>query len=154
MTCGVRNRASLDTEQLQLTLTALLPSPLRPTDMTDDRLADALYRLSEDTAWTACEGDLNQTLLWVYNLTPTTVRVGGTTASSYWEVSEDGLFQFEHSKDQRPDQPQVKVMLATLNPSKGFTCLPDTGSKRSQKRVKRSESPSREFRIPDCSAMR
>jgi transposase len=31
-------------------------------------------------------------------------------------VSEDGLFQFGHSKDHRPDLPQFKVLLATLDP--------------------------------------
>ncbi len=45
-----------------------------------------------------------------------TVRVDGTTASGYWEVTEDGLFQFGHSKDHRPDLPQITVMLATLDP--------------------------------------
>ena len=110
------NRVRPWAEQLQRTLTALLPSPLRPTDLTDDRLADVRYSLSEDTAWAACEGALNQHILRVYDLTPTTVRVDGTTASGYWEVSEDGLFQFGHSNDHRPDQPQLKVMLATLDP--------------------------------------
>ena len=46
----------------------------------------------------------------------TRVRLDSTTASGYWEVTEDGLFQFGHSKDRRPDLPQVKVMLATLDP--------------------------------------
>jgi transposase len=31
-------------------------------------------------------------------------------------VSEEGLFQFGHSKDHRPDLPQVKVMQAVLDP--------------------------------------
>ena len=31
-------------------------------------------------------------------------------------VSDDGLFQFGHSKDHRPDLPQVKVMQAVLDP--------------------------------------
>ena len=39
-----------------------------------------------------------------------------TTASGYWRVTEDGLFQFGHSKDHRPDLPQVKVMLSVLDP--------------------------------------
>lgn len=34
----------------------------------------------------------------------------------YWAVTEDGLFQFGHSKDQRPDLAPVKVMLAALDP--------------------------------------
>lgn len=110
------NRVRAWADQLQRTLTTLLPEPLRPTDLSDDRLADVLQALSDDAAWAACEGALNQRILRVYNLTPSTVRVDGTTASGYWEVTADGLFQFGHSKDHRPDQPQLKVMLATLDP--------------------------------------
>ena len=44
------------------------------------------------------------------------VRVDGTAASGSWEVTEDGLFQCGHRKDHRPDQPQVQVMRATLDP--------------------------------------
>lgn len=103
-------------DQLRATLDACLPSSLRPTDLTDDRLADLLRALSNDAAWAACEGALNAQTLRVYDLQPTTVRVDSTTASGYWSVTEDGLFQFGHSKDHRPDLPQVKVMLATLDP--------------------------------------
>jgi transposase len=110
------NRVRPWAERLQTTLNAALSTPLRPTDLTDDRLADLLHALSDDARWAACEDTLNQQLLRVYDLTPTTVRVDGTTASGYWQVSDDGLFQFGHSKDQRADQPQIKVMLATLDP--------------------------------------
>src|SRR5436305_14152 len=103
-------------DQLRATLDACLPSSLRPTDLTDDRLADLLRALSNDAAWAACEGALNAQTLRVYDLQPTTVRVDSTSASGYWSVTEDGLFQFGHSKDHRPDLPQVKVMLATLDP--------------------------------------
>jgi transposase len=103
-------------EQLPTTLASFLSAPLRPTDLTDDRLADVLRALSDDTRWAAYEAALNGNLLRVYDLHPTTVRVDSTTASGYWEVTEDGLFQFGHSKDHRPDLPQVKVMLATLDP--------------------------------------
>jgi transposase len=103
-------------DQLPTTLASFVPAPLRPTDLTDDRLADVLRALSDDTRWAAYEGALNGQLLRVYDLHPTTVRVDSTTASGYWEVTEDGLFQFGHSKDHRPDLPQVKVMLATLDP--------------------------------------
>jgi len=34
----------------------------------------------------------------------------------YATVSEGGLFQLGHSKDARPDLPQVKVMQAVLDP--------------------------------------
>jgi len=102
--------------QLQTTRNAALPTPLRPTDLTDDRLADVLHMLSDDAAWAACEGALNQRILRVYALTPTTVRVDGTTARGCWELTDEGLFQFGHRPDQRSDQPQVQVMLATLDP--------------------------------------
>jgi transposase len=85
-------------------------------DVTDDRLADVLRTLSDDTCWINFERRLTGTLLRVYDLQLTRVRLDSTTASGYWEVSEDGLFQFGHSKDHRPDLPQVKVMLATLDP--------------------------------------
>jgi len=36
--------------------------------------------------------------------------------SSYADVNEEGLLQLGHSKDHRPDLPQVKIALATLDP--------------------------------------
>jgi transposase len=85
-------------------------------DLTDDRLAAVLRTLSDDTCWANFERRLTGTLLRVYDLRPSRVRLDSTTASGYWEVTDDGLFQFGHSKDHRPDLPQVKVMLATLDP--------------------------------------
>jgi transposase len=110
------NRVRPWAEQLQTTLNMHLPIALRPTDLTDDRLADVLRTLSDDLAWAASERALNQHTLRVYDLPAATVRLDSTTASGYWDVSEDGLFQFGHSKDHRPDLPQVKLMLATLDP--------------------------------------
>ncbi len=85
-------------------------------DFTDDRLADVLTALGDDVRWQAFERALNQNLLRVYDLSAERVRLDSTTASGYWTVSEDGLLQFGHSKDHRPDLPQVKVMLASLDP--------------------------------------
>jgi transposase len=85
-------------------------------DFTDDRLADVLTALGDDACWQAFERALNQNLLRVYDLSAERVRLDSTTASGYWAVSEDGLLQFGHSKDHRPDLPQVKVMLASLDP--------------------------------------
>lgn len=101
---------------LATTLQALLPCPVRPTDLTDDRLALVLRSLSDDAHWAAFEAACTQQTLRVYDLHPTTVRLDSTTASGYWQVSDDGVFQFGHSKDHRPDLPQVKVMLASLDP--------------------------------------
>ena len=85
-------------------------------DFTDDRLADVLHALSDDERWRAFESALNGNLLRVYDLPAERVRVDSTTASGYWTVSEEGLLQFGHSKDHRPDLPQVKVMLSSLDP--------------------------------------
>jgi transposase len=85
-------------------------------DFTDDRLADVLTALSDDGRWQAFERALNENLLRVYDLEAEQVRLDSTTASGYWAVTEDGLLQFGHSKDHRPDLPQVKVMLASLDP--------------------------------------
>lgn len=85
-------------------------------DFGDDRLANILHTLSDDEQWGAFERTLNGRLLRVYALRPKVVRVDSTTASGYWGVSEEGLFQFGHSKDHRPDLPQVKVVLSTLDP--------------------------------------
>jgi len=85
-------------------------------DFTDDRLADVLQALSDDARWSTFEGALNGNLLRVYDLSAEQVRVDATTASGYWTVTEEGLLQFGHSKDHRPDLPQVKVMLSSLDP--------------------------------------
>lgn len=99
-----------------VTLQMCTQHPVQPLDLTDDRLAQVLRMLREDAAWTSFERALTRTTLRVYDLRPTRVRVDTTTSSGYWEVTEDGLFQFGHSKDHRPDLPQVKVLLATLDP--------------------------------------
>lgn len=101
--------------QLQ-TLRTCTGQPIQVLDLTDDRLADVLRTLSDDRCWTNFERRLTGTLLRVYDLRAERVRLDSTTLSGYWEVTEDGLFQFGHSKDRRPDLPQVKVMLATLDP--------------------------------------
>jgi transposase len=85
-------------------------------DVTDDRLEIILRQLSDDTQWVAFEAALNQHTVRVYALPTARVHVDSTSASAYTTVSEDGLFQFGHSKDYRPDLPQVKVMQAVLDP--------------------------------------
>src|SRR5262250_3186452 len=85
-------------------------------DFTDDRLEIVLRGLSDDTRWAAFESALNQHTVRVYDLSAERVHVDSTSASAYATVSDGGLFQFGHSKDYRPDLPQVKVMQAVLDP--------------------------------------
>src|SRR6266852_5059034 len=98
------------------TLRGCSDSSLEVRDLADDRLADVLRHLSEDERWRAFEGELTGYLVRVYDLQADCVRLDSTTASSYGAVSEDGLLQLGHSKDHRPDLPQLKIMLATLDP--------------------------------------
>src|SRR6266581_6792248 len=85
-------------------------------DLTDDRLAAILRALADDSHWAACEWALSSRLLRVYDLATAPVRLDMTTVSSEQLVTADGLFQFGYSKDRRPDQPQVKIALAALDP--------------------------------------
>jgi transposase len=98
----------------QHTLSRSLHQEVRPRDCTDDRLATGLDYLSVAENWGECEGERNQTLMRVYDLHPKTIRVDPTTVSAY--VTPGGLFQLGHSKDHRPDLPQLKIALATLDP--------------------------------------
>src|SRR5215510_1319587 len=89
---------------------------VKRVDFTDDRLEIVLRRLSEDTRWAAFEAALNQYTVRVYDLSTARVHVDSTSASAYATVRASGLCQFGHSKDARPDLPQVKVMQAVLDP--------------------------------------
>src|SRR5262249_53297055 len=85
-------------------------------DFTDDRLEIVLRRLSEDTRWAAFASALNQYTLRVYALSTARGHGDSPSASVYARVSEGALFQLGHSKDHRPDLPQVKVIQAVLDP--------------------------------------
>ncbi len=99
-----------------LTLQALLAKHVRPLDFHDDRLADVLAALGQAEPWLACENDLNQHAVRVYDLSTSRFRLDSTTANSHAAVvSEHGLLQFGFSKDD-PDRPQLKVAVSALDP--------------------------------------
>ena len=85
-------------------------------DFTDDRLGIILEKLSDDERWERSEQAVNARTIRVYELEQEVVRIDTTTASSYGEVSEEGILQFGHSKDHRPDLGQVKIASASLDP--------------------------------------
>jgi len=89
---------------------------IRVLEWSDDRLGIVLDELADAEKWQAFEGELNRRTVRVYDLRPGRVRVDSTTASGYWTVTEAGLFQHGHSKDHRPDLPQLKVMMSALDP--------------------------------------
>jgi transposase len=102
--------------QHQGTLSALLGKTVLPVHAHDDRLADLLTRLGWGTTFASLERDVNQQTIRVYQLGTDTVRIDTTTANTDADVvSEQGLIQFGHSKDD-PDRPQLKVAAAVLDP--------------------------------------
>jgi len=98
------------------TLGISLGQQVRGLEWSDDRLGIVLDELADDENWRKFESALNRHSIRVYDMKPRRVRVDSTTVSGYWTVTEDGLFQFGHSKDHRPDLPQLKVMLSALDP--------------------------------------
>lgn len=103
-------------EQHHGTLSALLGKAVLPVHFHDDRPADCLSRLGSADSFARLERDLNQQAVRVYQLPTDTVRIDATTANSYADVlSEQGLLQFGHSKDD-PGRPQFKIAAAVLDP--------------------------------------
>jgi len=98
------------------TLRRCLAPTVRSLDFSDDRLARVLDRLSHDQQWDEFEGALNRHTVRVYDLKVSCVRLDTTTSSGYRPVEAEGLFQLGHSKDHRPDLPQVKISQAALDP--------------------------------------
>src|SRR3989440_7225655 len=80
------------------------------------RLEIVLRRLSDDTRWAALKSAFKQDTVRVYDRSTARGHVESPSASVYATVSEGGLFQCGHSKDDRPDLPQGKVMQAVLDP--------------------------------------
>ncbi len=100
----------------QKTLEICTKQSLKALDFSDDRLEAILRYLSDDESWQEFEKDLGGSLVRVYDLQKEKIRLDTTTASGYCGITEDGLFQWGHSKDYRPDLAQVKIMLATIDP--------------------------------------
>ena len=91
-----------------------VPVSIEDLDFTDDRLADVLEALSDDAAWQAIQVDLNRQTITVFELPTNLVRLDATTITV--DTDPRGLLRMGHSKDHRPDAPQVKVMMASLDP--------------------------------------
>jgi transposase len=96
------------------TLSRCLGQQVKARDLTDDRLATTLDYLGVTERWVTFEHALNQSVLRVYDLQGRVVRVDTTTAAAY--VTPEGMFQLGHSKDHRPDLPQVKIAMSVLDP--------------------------------------
>jgi transposase len=100
---------------LEHSLPRLLGQSLRPQEFSDDRLGILLNRLA-DCTWEELEADLFHSCFEVYELPGECVRHDSTSSCGYHTSSEGGIMQLGHSKDRRPDLPQLKVMAAVTQP--------------------------------------
>lgn len=99
------------------TLAQLLGQEIRDVEFSDDRLGGVLRRLSDDEAWAGIEQALWRAAVAVYDIELAGARLDSTTGAGYHEADPGGLMQHGHSKDQRPDLAQVKLMAAAAEPS-------------------------------------
>src|SRR6266446_2978122 len=97
------------------TLSRLTAQAIEPLDFSDDRLSHLLNHLSKPTYWHQIERELNARSIEIYDLAQDVIRCDATTVSGDHEVTEEGLVQFGHSKDD-PARPQIKVMMGSLDP--------------------------------------
>src|SRR5882672_8071695 len=97
------------------TLSQLTGQRIEPLDFSDDRLGHLLTHLSKPTYWHGIEEDLNARSIAVYVLLQDVIRCDATTVSGAHDVTDGGLVQFGHSKDD-PTRPQIKVMMGALDP--------------------------------------
>jgi transposase len=97
------------------TLSQLTGQIIEPLDFSDDRLGHLLTHLSKPTYWHGIEEALNARSIAVYALLQDVIRCDATTVSGAHDVTEGGLLQFGHSKDD-PTRPQIKVMMGSLDP--------------------------------------
>jgi transposase len=113
------------------TFNTLLAMTLRDTDCTDDRLANVLLMLGDETTQAHLDGAMLRQWIRVYRLPTETMRLDSTSVSVYHDATtNESLLQQGHSKDHRPDLRQFKAMLATLDPlGLPLVCQPVAGNR-------------------------
>jgi transposase len=117
--------------QRTATFNTLLDMTLRETDCTDDRLANVLSMLSDETTQARLDGAMLQKWIRVYRLPTETMRLDSTSISVYHDpTTDESLLHQGHSKDHRPDLRQFKAMLASLDPlGLPLVCQPVAGNR-------------------------
>jgi len=96
-------------------LQSLFGTPLRPQEFSDDRLGIVLHHLAA-ADWDQIESDLFTSCFDVYELPTNVFRVDATATCGYHAIEPGGIMQLGHSKDYRPDLPQLKIMAAVTQP--------------------------------------
>jgi hypothetical protein len=78
---------------------------------------DFLLKHLQAADWHALEADLWTASCEAYEVPIEQCRLDATTSFGYHTVEEGGLMQYGHSKDHRPDLPQLKLMAAAAFPA-------------------------------------
>lgn len=97
------------------TLASLYDCPLRSHEFSDDRLGILLSHLAA-ADWDALEASLFHSSFAVYQLPTDCIHLDTTASCGYHTIDADGIMQLGHSKDHRPDLPQLKIMAAVTQP--------------------------------------
>src|SRR6266567_519401 len=100
---------------LPQTLESFFGMPLRPHEFSDDRLGLGLRNLAA-ADWDEIESDLFYSCFDVYELPKDCFRVDATASCGHHAITAEGIMQLGHSKDHRPDLPQLKIMAAVTQP--------------------------------------
>jgi len=98
-----------------VTLSRLTGQSVRDLDFSDDRLAECLAQLHQTQVWQAIERQLGASLLRVYDLTATRLRLDATVGTVGHNPSEHTLFKVGKAKNGLYET-QFKVMVAGLDP--------------------------------------
>src|SRR6266704_3159877 len=117
LTEGDHRNVSVETylRVMHHTLSHLTAQVIEPLDVRDDRLSHLLHHVSKPAYWHQIERDLHARSIEVHALPQDVIRCDATTVSGEHEVTDGGLVQFGHSKDD-PTRPQIKVMMGSLDP--------------------------------------
>ena len=97
------------------TLESFFAAALRPHEFSDDRLGILLKNLAA-ADWDDIESELFYSCFDVYELPKDAFHLDTTTSCGYHAIEPDGIMQLGHSKDHRPDLPQLKIMAAVTQP--------------------------------------
>lgn len=89
---------------------------MTPSDFSDDRLGSLLDRLSDEAQWDKFETKVNQSLIRLHKLPfqNQAIRLDAFIVQSF--RAEGDLFKLGYAKQHRSDLPQIKGMVATLDP--------------------------------------
>jgi transposase len=108
--------------QNQVLLARITRQPINSAEFSDNRLSRLLSRVHKAPRWARFEDALWKHSVEVYQLEMPSVGglysadVDSTTACGYHVPQADGLMQFGHSKDHRPDLAQLKLMTVATHP--------------------------------------